>query len=118
MPMPSETYKRIYNQNQRQGGPAVAFSNDTIASWFKETLTLANIRTSGRSNRKAAATYAASQGASIRTIMEVGDWADTSMMYGYYIRCLHGEVLVRILEQTSASMQRVNVAKIITDNPH
>ena len=40
--------------------PAMVVSNGTIASWLKETLTLANIRTSGGSTRKAAATYVAS----------------------------------------------------------
>ena len=79
-------------------GPAVAVSNDTIVSWLKETLTLANIRASGGSTRKAATTYVASQGTLIRAIMEAGDWAHSSMMYWHYIRCLPKEVLVRILE--------------------
>ena len=87
----------------RKMGPAV--SNGRVASWFKETLTLANIRASRGSTRKAAATYAASQRTSIKTIMQAGDWAHTSTIYGHYIRCLHREVLVRILEQTSASIQ-------------
>ena len=73
----------------------------TIASWLKETLTLANIRPSRGSTRQAAATYAASQGADIRTIMETGDWAHTSTMYGHYIRCLPREDLVRILKHSS-----------------
>ena len=128
MPMPNETYKRMHSWNKRQGGdklfvtrgmdPAVTVSNGTIASWLKETLTLAFISTSGGSIRKPAATYAASQGALNRVIMEAGDWAHTYMIYGYYIRCLPKEVLVRILEQTSASIQGVNVAKIATDNLH
>ena len=59
-------------------GQAVAVSNGTIVSWLKEILTLANIRASGWSIRKAAASYVASQGAPIRTIMEAGDWAHTS----------------------------------------
>ena len=102
----------------RKMGPAVAVSNGTIGSWLKETLTLAKIRASGGSTRKAAATYTASQGASIRTIMEADDWAHTSTMYGHYIRWLPKEILVRIQVQTSASIQEVNVAKIATDNPH
>ena len=97
---------------------AIAVSNGTIAIWLKETLTLANIRVSGGTTRKAPAIYKASQGASIRTIMEAGDCTHTSMMYGHYIRCLSREVLVRILEQTSVSIQGVNVAKIARDNPH
>ena len=68
--------------------------------------------------RTPAATYTDSQGASIRTIIEAGDWAHTSMMYGHYIRCLPREVLVRILEKTSASIQGVNVAKIATNSPN
>ena len=97
-------------------GPVVAVSNGTVASWLKETLNLANITVSGGSTRKVAATYGASQGASIRTIMEACDWAHTSMMHGHYIRSLP-KVLVRILEQTSASIEWVNVAKIASDNP-
>ena len=54
----------------RKMGLGVVTSNGTIASWLKETLTLANIRVSDGSIRKAAATYAASQGASNRMIME------------------------------------------------
>ena len=90
----------------------------TIASWLKETLTLANSRASGGSTRKVAATYAARQGASLKTIMESGDWSYTSKVYGHYIRCLPRELQVRILEQTSACIQGVNVEKIATNNPH
>ena len=81
-----------------------------------QTLTLANIRASGVSTRKAVATYMASQGPSIRMIMEAGILAHTSTMYGHYIRWLHQQVLVRILEKTLASIQGVNVAKIAADN--
>ena len=77
----------------RKMGPAVAVSNGTVASWLKETLTLANIWASGGSTRKAAVHNAASQGNPIRTIMEHGDWTHTLMMYGYYIRFLPKEVL-------------------------
>ena len=101
----------------RKMGPAVAVSSGTASSWLKQTLTLANIRASGGSTRKAAGTTVARQGASIRTIMEAGDWVHTSTMYGHYIRCMPKKVLVRILEQTSASIQGVNVAKIATDRP-
>ena len=128
--MPNETYIRICSQTKdsedgseklfvtREMGPAVAVSNGTIASWLKETLTLANNGALGGSIRKAAATYVASQGASIMTIMEAGDLTHTSTLYGHYISCLPREVLVRIPEQTSASIQGVNVAKIATDTPH
>ena len=102
----------------RKMGQAEAVSNGTIASWLKETLTLGNIRASGGSTRKAAATYVDSQGASIWAIMEPSDWAHTFMMYGQYIRCLPREVVVRNLQQTSDSIQGVNVAKTATDNPH
>ena len=50
----------------RKMGPAVAVSNGTITSWLKKILTLANIKASGGSTRKAATTYTASQGVSIR----------------------------------------------------
>ena len=49
--------------------------------------------------------------------MEAGDWAHPSTLYGHYIRCLPREVLVRILEATSASIQEANVAKVATDQP-
>ena len=92
--------------------------NGTIASWLKETLTLANIRALGGSTRKAAVTYVASHRVYIRTIMETCDWVHTSMMYWYCIRCLPKEVLIRIWEKTSASIQGLNVAKIARDNPY
>ena len=50
-------------------------------------------------------------------MMETGDWSHTSTIYGYYIRCLAIEGLVRILEQTSASIQGMNVATVTTDSP-
>ena len=68
--------------------PASAIPSARIASHLKETLTLANIRTPEGSTRKAATSYAANQGASIKTIIEAGDWAHTSTMYGLYIKCL------------------------------
>ena len=46
--------------------PAVTVSNGIIASWLKETFTLANIRASEGSTMKAAATYVINHGASIR----------------------------------------------------
>ena len=58
---------------------------------------------------KAAGSYAASKEASARMIMEAGDGAHTSTMYGHYIRCLPREVLVRILDQMLVSIQGVNV---------
>ena len=41
---------------------------------------------------------------SIMTVMEVGDWAYTSMMYTHYIKYLPIEVLVRIFEQATVSI--------------
>ena len=99
-------------------GLALAVSNATVTSWLKDNLTLANIRTSGGSTIKAATFFAASHGASMRTIMEDGDQAYTSSIYGHYNRCLPREVLVRILEETSANIQGVHVARIVADNPH
>ena len=89
----------------RKMGLMTAVSNATVANWLKETSPLTNIRASGESTRKTATSYATSQGASIRTIMEAGDWDHISTIYGHYIRCLPKEVLVRILEQTLASIQ-------------
>ena len=79
----------------------------------QETLTLANIRASRGSTRKAPASCAASQGASV----EAGDLVHTSTMYGHYLRYLPREVLVRIIEQTLGSIQEVNIAAVATDNP-
>ena len=86
----------------RKMGLTVAVSNATTASKLKETLTLANIRASGVSTRKTVTSFGTTHEASIRTIMEAGDLAHTSTMYGYYIRCLPREVQIRILEHWSA----------------
>ena len=102
----------------RKISPVVAVCNGTIASWLKETLTLVISGLPQGQPEKAGATYMASQGASIRTIMESGDWAHISMVYGHYIRYLYKEILVRILEQTSIRVQGVNIARIAKDNPH
>ena len=78
---------------------------------------LAKIRASGGSTRKTATSYAASQRALIKTIMEAGDAAHTSTMYshyithtstmyGHYIRCLSGEVLVRIIDKHQETFRR------------
>ena len=99
-------------------GLTVAGSNATIASGLKDTLILASIRASEWSTKKATAAYAASQGDSIRKSKETDDRAHVCTMYGHYIRCLPREVLVRILEQTLASIQGVKVAKKATDSPH
>ena len=64
----------------RKIGPVISFSNAMIAKCLEKTLTLANIRASGGSTRKAVIFYPVSQGASIKTIMEAGDWVDTSTM--------------------------------------
>ena len=60
-------------------GPVVTASNATIDNWFMEILTLTNIRASEGSIRKAAASYAASQGALIRKIMEANYWTQHFM---------------------------------------
>ena len=88
----------------RKMDPALAVSNSTMANWLKETLIPPSIRALGGSTRKVATSYTASQGASIKTIMEAGDWPHTFTMYGYYIRCLPRVVLARITEQTSGSI--------------
>ena len=44
----------------RKTGPGVAVSNGIIASWLKETLTIANIRASGESIKMVASIYVAS----------------------------------------------------------
>ena len=69
-------------------------------------------------HQKAAASCAASQGFSIGTIIEAGDWTHTFMMYGHYISSLPREVLVRILEWPLANIQGVNVVAVTRANMH
>ena len=99
----------------RKKGLVTAISNATFVCSIKKTLTLANIMASGVSTRKITASYAVSQGASIKTIMEQGDWAHTSTMYGHSTRCLPTEVLARIIKQISGSIQEVSMATMATD---
>ena len=58
--------------------------------------------------------YAASQDALIKTIMETGDWAHTSIMYNHYLRCLPREVLVKTLTD-DYHHQRVSMGMVATD---
>ena len=89
----------------RKQGNAIAVTNGTIATWLTETLKLANIKASGGSTRKASASWAASKGVSIKTILEAGDWAHASTAYRHYIKCLPEAVAQRIAEQISGSIQ-------------
>ena len=58
----------------RKMGLVTVIPNATIVSWLKETLTLANNGASTSSTRKTTTSYATLQSASIKMIMEVGDW--------------------------------------------
>ena len=80
-------------------GLAFTVSDAAVVNWLKETLTLVSITVSGDSTRKAATSYATCKSTLIKTIIEAGDWAHTSMMNSHYNKCLPREVLVRILEQ-------------------
>ena len=110
---------RIKNRKQRSEKVFVTrnLSSAMVAKWLKEMLTIANIRALGESTRKAATSYAASQGVSIMTIIENGDLAHPSTMYGYFISAYPRQVLVRSIEGTSGSIQGVNIAATATDNP-
>ena len=57
----------------RKQGNAITVTNSTIATWLTETLKLASIKASGGLTRKASASWAASKGISIKTILEAGD---------------------------------------------
>ena len=120
----------LSSQNQRQGGlklEALCNHKDGPSSsslqWQNCQLAQRNFDPSKhqgfrRVNQESCCHLCGQPGTSIRTIMEAGDMAYTSMTYGHYTRYLPREVLVRILEQALASIQGVNVAKITTDNPH
>ena len=92
----------------RKQGNAIAVTNGTIATWLTETLKLASIKASGGLTRKASASWAASKGVSIKTILEARDWAHASTAYRHYIKCLPEAVAQRIAKQISGSVQ-VNV---------
>ena len=57
----------------RKQGNAIAVTNGTIATWLTETLKLASIKASDGLTQKASASWAASKGVSIKTILEAGD---------------------------------------------
>ena len=89
--------------------------NGTIATWLTETLKLASIKASGGSTRKASASWAASKGVLIKTILEAGDWAHASTAYRHYIKCLPEAVARRIAEQISGSVQANVVGQLDVD---
>ena len=99
----------------RKQGNAIAVTNGTIATWLTETLKLANIKALGGSTRKASASWAASKGVSIKTILEAGDWAHASTAYRHYIKCLPEAVAQRIAEQISGSIQANVVGQLDVD---
>ena len=99
----------------RKQGNAIAMTNGTIATWLTETLKLANIKASGGSTRKASASWVASKGVSIKTILEAGDWAHASTAYRHYIKCLPEAVAQRIAEQISGSIQANVVGQLDVD---
>ena len=87
----------------RKQGNAITVTNSTIATWLTETLKLASIKASGGSTWKALASWAASKGVLIQTILEARDWAHVSTTYHHYIKCLPEAVAQRIAEQISGS---------------
>ena len=109
MSLPSSPSKGVLNQNQRQRaeksqGKGVQQFPSQGYEWLKETLTLVSIRVSWGSTRKIVTCYATSQGASIKKFgsRQLG----THFFHGsHYIMYLLKEVLVRIIEQTSGSIQ-------------
>ena len=76
---------------------------------------MADIKASGGSTRKASASWAASKGVSIKTILDAGDWAHTSTAYRHYIKCLPEGVAQRIAEQISGSIQANVVGQLDVD---
>ena len=99
----------------RKQGNAIAVTNGTIATWLTETLKLASIKASGGLTRKASASWAASKGVSIKTILEAGNWAHTSTTYCHYIKCLPEAVAQRMAEQISGSVQANVVGQLDVD---
>ena len=99
----------------RKQGNAITVTNGTIATWLTETLKLASIKASGGSTRKASASWAASKGVSIKTILEAGDWVHASTAYRHYIKCLPEAVAQRIAEQISGSVQSNVVGQLDVD---
>ena len=82
-------------------GLTVAVSNGTTDSWLTESLTVANIREpQSEQSQKLVTGFVLPQC--------MGTTEDA---------CLR-ELLVRILEQTSATIQGVKVANIARDHPH
>ena len=99
----------------RKQSNAIAVTNGTIATWLTETLKLASIKALGGSAQKASASWAASKGVSIKTILEAGDWAHMSTAYHHYIKCLPEAVAQRIAEQISGSVQANVVGQLDMD---
>ena len=99
----------------RKQGNAITVTNGTIATWLTETLKLANIKASGGSTRKASASWVASKGVLIKTILEAGDLAHASTAYRHYIKCLPEAVTQRIVEQISGSVQANVVGRLDVD---
>ena len=99
----------------RKQGNAITVTNSTIATWLTETLKLASIKALGGSTWKASASWAASKGVLIQTILEAGDWAHVSTTYHHYIKCLPEAVIQRIAEQISGSVQANVVGQLDVD---
>ena len=64
------------------------------------------------STRKAAIMYVASQGTSVKTIIEPCDWVHTFTIYSHYISCLPRDGLVTILRKWPASKGSMSLAWI------
>ena len=99
----------------RKQGNAITVTNGTIATWLTETLKLASIKALGGSTRKALASWAASKGVLIKTILEAGDWAHASTTYCHYIKYLPEAVVQRIAKQISGSVQANVVGQLDVD---
>ena len=70
---------------------------------------------SGGSTQKASASWVASKGVLIKTILEAGDLAHASTAYRHYIKCLPEAVTQRIVEQISGSVQANVVGRLDVD---
>jgi hypothetical protein len=56
----------------------------------------ADIRATPGSTRAAAASYAVATQVPLKSILQKGDWARASTLFGFYVRSLPAETLTRI----------------------
>ena len=66
--------------------PHGAVTAATIANWLKKTIGLSDQSGSGGSTRSASSSWAASNGATLETVLAAGDWARVSTFRNFYFK--------------------------------